>query len=95
MSLSLFSLHSIAAKEAAIARVLFHLKGLEEKTKESIKEVSHYASSPNKFYLWYSYSQIQFYSFHSNTTYLKISYCSEFVTVNETRVSESLYVLKG
>lgn len=45
MSLSLLSLHSIAAKEAAIARVLFHLEELEEKIKENIKKVSDYATN--------------------------------------------------
>lgn len=45
MSLSLLSFHSIVAKEAAIARILFHLKGLEEKIKENIKNVSDYATN--------------------------------------------------
>lgn len=45
MSLSLLSLHSIAAKESAIAWVLFHLKGLEEKIKEDIKKVSDFATN--------------------------------------------------
>lgn len=45
MSLSLLSLHSIGAKEAAIERVLFHLKGLEEKIKENLKKVSDYATN--------------------------------------------------
>lgn len=50
--------------------------------------------SPNTFYMWYFNSQIQFYSFNPNTTFTKTSHCSEFLTANETRVSESLYVLK-
>lgn len=44
MSLSLLSLHSIAAKDAAIERVLFYLEGLEETFKENLKRVSDCAS---------------------------------------------------